>query len=39
MNAKLMEAVTAFGAGRPDHAEKLFREIARKRPTTWTRGE
>jgi Flp pilus assembly protein TadD len=31
MNAKLMEAITAFGAGRPNHAEKLFREIARKR--------
>jgi predicted O-linked N-acetylglucosamine transferase (SPINDLY family) len=32
MNAKLMEAIDAFQAGRPDHAEKLFRDIARRRP-------
>jgi protein O-GlcNAc transferase len=32
MDAKLMEAISAFGAGRPDHAEKLFREIIRRRP-------
>jgi predicted O-linked N-acetylglucosamine transferase (SPINDLY family) len=32
MDAKLMEAIAAFGAGRPDHAEKLFREVARQRP-------
>jgi predicted O-linked N-acetylglucosamine transferase (SPINDLY family) len=32
MNAKLMEAIAAFQAGRPDQAEKLFRDIARKRP-------
>jgi protein O-GlcNAc transferase len=32
MNAKLMEAIAAYQAGRPDQAEKLFREIARKRP-------
>jgi len=27
-----MEAIAAYQAGRPDQAEKLFREIARKRP-------
>src|SRR5262249_40558721 len=32
MNAKLMEAVAAFRAGRPDQAEKLVRDIVRKRP-------
>src|SRR5215470_1495058 len=32
MDAKLMEAVAAFGAGRPDQAEKLFRAIVRRRP-------
>ena len=32
MNAKLMEAIAAYQAGRPDQAEKLFREVARKRP-------
>src|SRR5262249_15216851 len=32
MNAKLMEAVAAFRAGRPDQAERLFRDIVRKRP-------
>jgi protein O-GlcNAc transferase len=32
MNAKLMEAVAAFQAGRPEQAEKLFRDIARRRP-------
>jgi predicted O-linked N-acetylglucosamine transferase (SPINDLY family) len=32
MNAKLMEAVAAFQAGRPEQAEKLLRDIVRKRP-------
>src|SRR5215467_12007342 len=32
MDAKLMEAIAAFQAGRPDHAEKLFQEIIRRRP-------
>src|SRR5215467_6312352 len=32
MDAKLMEAVAAFAAGRPDQAEKLFRDIVRRRP-------
>jgi protein O-GlcNAc transferase len=32
MNAKLMEAIEAFRAGRPDQAEKLFRDVVRKRP-------
>ena len=32
MDAKLMEAVAAYQAGRPDQAEKLFRDIARRRP-------
>src|SRR6266852_4491100 len=32
MDAKLMEAVAAYHAGRPDQAEKLFRKIARRRP-------
>ncbi len=32
MDAKLMEAVAAFQAGRPDQAEKLFRDIVRRRP-------
>jgi protein O-GlcNAc transferase len=32
MDAKLMEAIAAFRAGRPDHAEKLFRDIVRRRP-------
>jgi predicted O-linked N-acetylglucosamine transferase (SPINDLY family) len=32
MDAKLMEAIAAFGAGRPDHAETLFQDIAQQRP-------
>jgi protein O-GlcNAc transferase len=32
MDAKLMEAIAAFQAGRPDQAEKLFRDIVRRRP-------
>jgi len=32
MDASLMEAIAAFGAGRPDQAEKLFREIVGRRP-------
>jgi len=32
MDASLMEAVAAYQAGRPKKAEKLFREIVRRRP-------
>ncbi len=32
MDARLMEAIAAYQAGRPDQAEKLFRKIVRKRP-------
>jgi protein O-GlcNAc transferase len=32
VDAKLMEAITSLQGGRPDQAEKLFREIVRRRP-------
>src|SRR5258708_6337807 len=32
MDAKLMEAIAAYQAGRPDQAEKLFQERVRRRP-------
>jgi len=32
MDAKLMEAIAAFQAGRPDQAEKLFRDVVSRRP-------
>jgi len=32
MDAKLMEAIAAYQAGRPDQAERLFRDIVRRRP-------